>query len=149
MTICATAWTFKVLGVEHSTEAWQIFIDSSKASLKAVLLHNGNMYASVPVGYSTHLKETYETMSLLFEKIRYRDYNWSIWGDLKVITDLMEMQIGNTKYCCFICEWGSRDRKHHYTKKIWLSKIKCSQVVKITLVCHWLSVKKLLCLHFV
>ena len=63
------------LGVEHKTEAWRLFIDSSKASLKAVLLHNGNMYVSVPVGYSTHLKETYETMSLLLEKICYRDYN--------------------------------------------------------------------------
>lgn len=107
------------LGVEHSTEAWRLFIDSSKASLKAVLLHNGNMYASVPVGYYSHLKETYETMSLLLEKIRYRDYNWNICGDLKVITILMGMQTGYTKYCCFICEWDRRDRKHHYIKKNW------------------------------
>ena len=107
------------LGVEHKTEAWRLFIDSSKASLKAVLLHNGNMYASVPVGYSTHLKETYETMSLLLEKICYRDYNWNMCGDLKVITILMGMQTGYTKYCCFICEWDSRDRKHHYINKNW------------------------------
>ena len=107
------------LGVKHKTEAWRLFIDSSKASLKAVLLHNGNMYASVPVGYSTHLKETYETMSLLLEKICYRDYNWNMCGDLKVITILMGMQTGYTKYCCFICEWDSRDRKHHYINKNW------------------------------
>ncbi len=56
------------LGVEHNTEEWRLFIDSSKTNLKAVLLHNGNKYASVPVGYSIHLKETYETMSLLPEK---------------------------------------------------------------------------------
>lgn len=107
------------LGVEHSIEEWRLFIDSSKTSLKAVLLHNGNRYASVPVGYSAHLKETYETMSLLFEKIRYREYNWRICGDLKVITILMGMQTGYTKYCCFICEWDSRDRKNHYIKKKW------------------------------
>ena len=77
------------LGVEHSIEAWRMFIDSSKTSLKAFLLHNRNRYASVPVGYSAHLKETYETMSLLFDKIRYLEYNWRICGDLKVIAILM------------------------------------------------------------
>ncbi|XP_076059422.1 uncharacterized protein LOC143036052 [Oratosquilla oratoria] len=98
------------LGMEH---------DSSKTSLKAVLLHNGNKYASVPVGYSIHLKETYETMSLLLEKIRYQEYKCCICGDLKVITILMGMQTGYTKYCCFICEWDSRDRQQHYIKKSW------------------------------
>ena len=107
------------LGVEHIVEDWRLFIDSSKTSLKAVLLHNGNRYASVPVGYSTHMKETYENMSELLETIRYRVYNWSICGDLKVIAILMGMQTGYTKYMCFICEWDSRDRKHHYTKKNW------------------------------
>jgi len=107
------------LGIEHSIEAWRLFIDSSKTSLKAVLLHNGNRYASVPVGYSAHLKETYETMALLFDKIRYRECNWRICGDLKVIAILMGMQTGYTKYCCFICEWDSRDRKQHYIQKKW------------------------------
>ncbi len=88
-------------------------------SFKAVLLHNGNKYASVPAGYSIHLKETYETMSLLLEKICYHEYKWCICGDLKVITIVMGMQTGYTKYCCFICEWDSRDRKQHWIKKSW------------------------------
>ena len=112
------------LGVEHSIEAWRLFIDSSKTSLKAVLLHNGNRYASVPVAYSANLKETYEKMSLLKKKIRYREYNWRICGDLKVITILMGMQTGYTKYCCFICEWDSRDRKQHYIKKEWPIRVR-------------------------
>ena len=29
------------------------------------------------------------------------------------------MQTGYIKYCCFICEWDSRDRKQHYIKKKW------------------------------
>jgi len=107
------------LGVEHSVEEWRLFIDSSKTSLKVVLLHNGNRYASVPVGYSAHMKETYENMSKLLEKIRYREYNWSICGDLKVVAILTGMQLGYTKYCCFICEWDSRDRKQHFIKKNW------------------------------
>jgi hypothetical protein len=44
-------------GVEYKVKEWQLFIDSSKRSLKAVLLHNGNNYASLPIGHSVHLKK--------------------------------------------------------------------------------------------
>ncbi|ESO02093.1 hypothetical protein HELRODRAFT_161324 [Helobdella robusta] len=72
------------LGIKHIVEEWRLFIDTSKTCLKAVLLHNRNRYASIPVDYSTHMKETYENMSLLLPKIRYREYNLSICCDLKV-----------------------------------------------------------------
>lgn len=107
------------LGVQHSVKDWRLFIDSSKASLKAVLLHNGNNYASVPIGYSTHMKETYENMALLIDKVRYHEYNWHICGDLKVIAILTGLQTGYTKYCCFICEWDSRDKERHFMTRNW------------------------------
>ena len=47
------------------------FFDSSKANLKCVLLHNGNRYASIPIGHSVHLKETDENMKMLQTKIKY------------------------------------------------------------------------------
>ena len=31
---------------------WKLFLHSSKSSLKCVLLHNGHVYAAVPVGHS-------------------------------------------------------------------------------------------------
>jgi len=40
-------------------------------------------------------------------------------GDLKVVAQLLGMQLGYTKYCCFLCEWHSRDRKNHYVSKLW------------------------------
>jgi hypothetical protein len=30
---------------------------------------------------------------------------------------LLGLQLGYTKYCCFLCEWDSRDRKKHYIQK--------------------------------
>jgi hypothetical protein len=81
-------------GKQHFAEEWRLFIDSSKTSLKAVLLHNGNKLSSIPVGYSAHMKETYDNMALLLDKIKYREYNWRICGDLKVIAILMGMQTG-------------------------------------------------------
>jgi hypothetical protein len=35
-----------------------LFVDSSKFSLKAVLLHNGNIHPSMPIAHYVHMKET-------------------------------------------------------------------------------------------
>ena len=48
---------------------WRLFIDSSKISLKAVLLHNGNRHPSVSLVHAVNMKESYETMKLILEKI--------------------------------------------------------------------------------
>ena len=107
------------LGHKHITEEWRLFIDSSKLSLKAVLLHNGNEYPSVPLAYSTSMKETYENMKIMLEKIQYDKHEWKICCDLKVVAILTGLQLGFTKFCCFLCEWDSRDKSNHYVKKEW------------------------------
>ena len=72
------------LGYEHKCDEWRLFIDSSKASLKAVLLHNGNIHPSIPVAHAVQLKETYETIKLLLDALQYPKYSWKICGDLKL-----------------------------------------------------------------
>ena len=47
------------LTVKHDPDEWRLFIDSSKTSLKAVLLHNGNVLPTIPVGHAIHMKETH------------------------------------------------------------------------------------------
>ena len=63
------------LGCEHNPADWRLFIDSSKTSLKAVLLHNGNIKPSIPVGYSILRKETYNTMKLT---VQFFLISWNI-----------------------------------------------------------------------
>ena len=70
--------------INHNPLEWRLFIDSSKFSLKAVLLHNGNTLPSVPVGHSVHNKESYENMKILMEAINYDKFKWQICSDLKV-----------------------------------------------------------------
>src|SRR4051794_23880544 len=82
------------LGIEHDASNWRLFIDSSKLSLKAVLLHNGNSLPSIPLGHAVHIKETYHNMQVLLAAIKYKDYQWQICGDLKVIAILLGMQLG-------------------------------------------------------
>ncbi|GBM84390.1 hypothetical protein AVEN_145076-1 [Araneus ventricosus] len=44
----------KCFDIEYDPSEWSLFIDSSKTSLKAVLLHDGNLFASLPLAYSVH-----------------------------------------------------------------------------------------------
>ena len=58
-------------------------------------------------------------MKILLEKIQYFKYCWTICCNLKVIALFMGLQLGYTKFCCFICEWESVDKKSHDIKKEW------------------------------
>jgi len=88
----------QIFSINHNPLDWRLFIVSSKLSLKAALLHNGNTLPSIPVGHSVHNKESYENMKILMETINYDKFKWQICGDLKVITLLLELQQGFTKY---------------------------------------------------
>jgi len=48
---------FQQIGIQYAASDWCLFIDSSKRSLKAVLLYNGNIYPSIPVAHSVQMKE--------------------------------------------------------------------------------------------
>ncbi|KAG8232778.1 hypothetical protein J437_LFUL013258 [Ladona fulva] len=43
------------------------------------MLDNGNIHASILVGHSVHLKETYDNMKVLLTIIHYEDHNWMSW----------------------------------------------------------------------
>ena len=110
---------FTKFGIEHDAHEWRLFIDASKCSIKAVLLHNGNVHPSVPVAYSVTMRETYQNLNEILECIHYVEHKWAICADFKVIAILTGLQPGYTKYCCFICLWDSRNRAQHYTRKDW------------------------------
>ena len=108
-----------VLDHEHKTTEWRLFFDSSKTRMKSVLLHNGNKFPSVPLAYTTNMKEKYENLKILLEKIQYDKYCWTVCCDLKAIPLLTGLQRGYNNFCCFLCERDSRDKKNHYVKKEW------------------------------
>jgi len=74
----------EVFGLEYNTDQWCFFIDSSKVSLKVVLLHNGNRFPSVSLAYAANMKESYESMKLLLGKKKYDEFKWKLCGDLKL-----------------------------------------------------------------
>ena len=110
------------IGCCYDLSEWRLFIDSSKASLKAVLLHNGNEKPSIPVAHATDLNEAYESMDLLLRLTKYKDNTWNICRDLKVVSLLLGLQLGYTKHMCFLCLWNSRDDENHYKRVDWPSR---------------------------
>jgi hypothetical protein len=89
------------LQLEHTCGQWRLFIDSSKVSLKAMLLHNGNKFPSVPLAHTVHMKEPYENLQVLLQKIRYEEHRWNLFADIKAVAMLMVKQGVYTKFCTF------------------------------------------------
>ena len=103
----------------YSASDWRLFNDSSKQSLKAVLLHNGNVYPSIPITHSVWMKEDRESVKILLELIRYNNHNWDVCGDFKMIAFFGGLQGGYTKHSCFLCLWDSRADEQHSVVKNW------------------------------
>ena len=59
---------------EYKPKELRLFIDSSKRSLKCVLLHNGNKFGSIPIGHSVTLKEKYKNTKLVLDKLKYFEH---------------------------------------------------------------------------
>jgi len=95
----------EVLDHDYNPDQWHLIIDMSKVSLKVVLL-NRNRFPSITLAHAGIMKESYESMKLLLGK--FDEFKWKLLG----------MQLGYTKYCCFLCEWYSRDKKNHYINKL-------------------------------
>ena len=80
---------FGQLGIlSYNSEEWRLFMDSSKRSLKCVLLHNGENYGAVPIGHSTVLKEQQQDIRTVMNLLKYHEHNWIICVDAQSWTAL-------------------------------------------------------------
>ena len=69
--------------IEYNLDEWRLFVDSSKRSLKYMLLYNGNKFACVPIGHSVIVEEHYLNVKMVLQKLLYGKHNWAIYVDLK------------------------------------------------------------------
>ena len=65
------------------------------------------------------LEEKYDEIKFVLEKISYRQHQWIIYVDLKMVGFLLRLQGGYTKFPCFLCLRDSRARTEHWIKKDW------------------------------
>lgn len=102
------------LGVEFVVDEWRLFIDASSSALKIVLLHNGNVFPSVPVLYSAKkkLQENYEDMKYALDLINYEQYKFKIIADLKLLNVLCGLGPCSSKFPCILCHWKGTNRSN-------------------------------------
>ena len=79
---------FQEISIPSLDSDCRLFIDRSKRSLRAVLLHNGNVYPSIPIAHSVQMKEDREFVKILLELNQYNDHNWDVCGNFKMIAFL-------------------------------------------------------------
>ena len=53
---------FNAMRCWYEPAEWRLFNDSSKINLKFVLLQNGSVLASIQIGHSVQIKESYDSM---------------------------------------------------------------------------------------
>ena len=106
---------------QYKPGEWRLCIrvDSSKQTVKCVLLHNASTYAGVPIGHSVTLKESYSTIQMVLQKLYYNEHKWAICVDSKMVNILLGQQAGYVKYLCFLCLWDSRADDQHWQRKDW------------------------------
>lgn len=109
---------FEIFGVQHNIEDWRLFIDGSTTSLKAMLLHNGNIYPSIPMAYSRRLPEKYENMVEILKLIKYQQYRWKVIADFKLINILTGLGPAQSKFPCYLCLWD-KNAEDRYNNINW------------------------------
>lgn len=109
------------MGMNYIASEWRLFIDGSVSSLKAVLLHVSNRKPSIPLAMGINMKESYEALKDIMEKIKYYENKWKICCDLKVINILQGIidKGGFPKFFCFLCNWDSRSPLNQYQCNSW------------------------------
>src|ERR1700757_4309177 len=58
-------------------------------------------------------------LAFILDRIIYKDHQWLISADLKVVAILNGLQSAYTKFMCFLCTWNSRLKSEHYTRRTW------------------------------
>ena len=79
---------------DYNSNEWRLFIDSSKRSLKCVLLHKCNNFACVPIGHSVVVKEEYLNVKMVVNKLCYSEHNCAICVDFKKVNVLLGQRRG-------------------------------------------------------
>ena len=87
---------FEAIGIACNPSEWRLFINSSSRSLKGLLLHDGNMYASL-LAHWVQLKEEYSNVRILLDALKYEKYSREVIGDYKIVTLLMGLQMENNR----------------------------------------------------
>lgn len=121
-------WTRIFLILRHRKQAvllnkcfWRVHLPWIQTqSVRVTLLGEVWRLCSCRIGINApvfllHIQSIWRScMEILLESVKYKEYQWCLYGDFKVIELLIGMQAGFTKYCCFLSPCESRAESNYY-----------------------------------
>ena len=109
---------FKALNMSQCSGERRLFIDSSKVSLKAVLLHNGNVLPSIPVAHQFGIKESDVSMKQLLQYMQWTHTSRKFVRTWKSLHVCLDCRSGTLNFLVF-CVSGTAEARHFIVKRIW------------------------------
>ena len=77
------------------------------------------IHPSLHLVHSVQLKEEYSSVKILLEALKCEKYSLKVIRDFKMLTFLMDLQGGFTKFLCYLCLWDSRGCAAPYQRQNW------------------------------
>lgn len=75
---------FHGFGQERVPSEWRLLIDSSKRSLKAVLINNDNKKMHSQSTFNSSWRSDYENIQVLLDSIKHLEYMWKLKVDWNI-----------------------------------------------------------------
>ncbi|GBM63472.1 hypothetical protein AVEN_260905-1 [Araneus ventricosus] len=111
---------FKALGLQHNPQEWRLFIDPSKVSLKAVLLHN--------VGQQAQKKSTTTKRQFLIPSVKNKE-NESLVASEKILLPPLHIKLGLMKNFVKAMDCGGSGFQYLSLKFPKVSETKIKEVI--------------------
>lgn len=110
-------------GIQYNKEEWRLFIDLFKTTLKAVLLHNDNMYAYASIRHFVHKTKAMKPRNSV--KYSSSSHSWMTCSNLNVTCSLLrKVVLSNLHVSCV-------DETVALVGKIGSKRMTCEGVFKI------------------
>jgi len=116
------------IGQQYIPTNWPLFTDVSKVGLKSVLVHNRIKFPSVSLAHASSMKESYENMEPLLEKIQHKKHLEYVW-EFKVHCCLLWFAVWLHKASVISLCVGSRVRKTITSKNSGLNETRLNTLL--------------------
>ena len=109
---------FGTVGQVHNPEEWELFIDSSKANLRAVFFAM-EIFILLFHWYTLFTRKRLMEVCILCPTALTVTSTSGRYVEIWRYPYLICSKITYTKYCTLLRKWDSHNKKHHYVCKDW------------------------------
>ena len=97
---------FEWLNFDYDPTEWLLNTkyEPAKKRVKSLLIHKLKEYESLPFLMSNEVEDPYETLKQALEIADYKQHNWTIDGDFRAVSVMMQSNRVHQFLLCFLCD---------------------------------------------